>query len=962
VRTWWNECTFKWFMLKRYELPELSVWIRTPSHSPKRVQVQEDISAEQMLARILTEFALEGEHQLETKVHGQPQEFKIASGWEYTAVPERQDRSPATNSATPAALEYIMSATPEITPIQSQAPAALAYITSDTPEDFSDFLSGSTQDVPPAEVLVPDARTPSDTSTQQEAAAREQTTRVQQFIDGPPAPRRDFITDSTPEISTQDPPSATSPGASQNSVDDSPYLVTRVAYEERVCPVGYDPQWDETELHQCARRVMGVQNDQQATLQMVDQCAQSDAEPNWLLTKVEPQTTEELLDWISAPVKSTQLGADAVARMRETIAEQDKARRQQEVAQAAQVRARIRQRQHVFYGTGIDKSYSWNTLNIGFDNRPRQRLEVRTDIPEEILMAAIAEQYEVGGEMEFVVDGLAGAKWYDICEYATYTLYRVETILRLQPQRILGTRFIKAQGHVPVPIVMRYGMREERVAVRQDMTRSEMVSQMIAQFRVGSGEWTVGIEDAVRNAQAEFKISPDWRYTLEQLRRPTAHVMMRHRGQSRERDVPEGTSEADMKRLLVSGFGVDHRQRWRVMTRTPIGRDEPYELKRNWTYELAPYVTPATPESFRILVNTRLNGLKDDIELETSWSEGQVDEACRHHWIDEQRSGEDGSVPFTKLVTLNDDARVEPFAVHENWTYELKIKPTVPQWVNDQKLGTSPPPLHPEELVMVGLQLEGSTRIERKVKSGLTEHGLKLIMWELLDYPRGPPYLHIKNSRDETELIFKIGHQWTYTLRRQPMNMLRDPKKQRSVDGEDGDMTSATRKMHEAHSIGKPGGDGRSGTTPQGQTTPGANRATGHITVWSETKTTNLTASENTTKGELIDRIVEHLGEPKGSSAMEVRNRKGALQTKYKVVEGWSYKIYRMSPPGTQEAGNQELRKRGNETRPVLNRSSVTAWQEVAEEEQNRTEARTATSGSSRASRTTAGSLSRFAG
>jgi hypothetical protein len=38
-------------------------------------------------------------------------------------------------------------------------------------------------------------------------------------------------------------------------------------------------------------------------------------------------------------------------------------------------------------------------------------------------------------------------------------------------------------------------------------------------------------------------------------------------------------------------------------------------------------------------------------------------------------------------------------------------------------------PLHPGELVTIGLQLEDGTRLERRVKRNATEHGLKQKMW-----------------------------------------------------------------------------------------------------------------------------------------------------------------------------------------------------------------------------------------
>jgi hypothetical protein len=101
-----------------------------------------------------------------------------------------------------------------------------------------------------------------------------------------------------------------------------------------------------------------------------------------------------------------------------------------------------------------------------------------------------------------------------------------------------------------------------------------------------------------------------------------------------------------------------------------------------------------------------------------------------------------------------------------------------------------------------------------------------------------------------------------------------------------------------------------------------------HITGWCGTKTQELAVSEQTTKSDLIDIIADKLGEPRGSYALEIKDRGGALRTGYQVVEGWSYIIYRMSPPGTQAATDLSLRHRGNEVRPLLNRSSASAWHE----------------------------------
>jgi hypothetical protein len=499
-------------------------------------------------------------------------------------------------------------------------------------------------------------------------------------------------------------------------------------------------------------------------------------------------------------------------------------------------------------------------------------------------------------------------------------------------------------------------MREERVTVRQDTTQGELVSQLITQFQAGAGEWAVTTEDEAHTRQ-DFRIEPNWRYTLEQQRRPTIRVTMQHRRQDHVCEVPVGTTEEGMKQLLVRGFQADIAKRWQVISRTPMHREDPYELKKGWTYELVEFVPPAAQESFRVLANTRLNGRRDDIEIETGWSEAQVHEACQQNWLEELREASDGRVPTTKLVTLDGNMQRVAFVAREGWTYEVKIKPQTPQWVSDRRLRESSPPSSPHELVLVGLQLEDGPRVERKVKQSLSEHGLKLEMWELSDYPQGPLYLHIRGERDELETTFKISWQWTYTLRRRPMETLRNQQKQQRVDGETGDPASATRMMREAQSLSKSTGAGTSkakmnaqGATQVTQTKHA--EVTRHVTVWCGRKTTNLTVRESMKKGDLIEWIVKELGEPQGSYTMEVWNTRGVLVPEYRVMEGWSYKIYRTSPPGTQEAADQALRKRGNESRPVLNRSSASAWHE---EERNRTEARTADSGTGGTSRKSVG-------
>jgi hypothetical protein len=75
---------------------------------------------------------------------------------------------------------------------------------------------------------------------------------------------------------------------------------------------------------------------------------------------------------------------------------------------------------------------------------------------------------------------------------------------------------------------------------------------------------------------------------------------MRKRPHTRTREVPENTTEDGMKRLMVSGFAADGKKKWRVVSRTPIGRIAPYELKANWSYELVEYAQ-TVPESYRVV-------------------------------------------------------------------------------------------------------------------------------------------------------------------------------------------------------------------------------------------------------------------------------------------------------------------------------------------------------------------------
>jgi hypothetical protein len=260
---------------------------------------------------------------------------------------------------------------------------------------------------------------------------------------------------------------------------------------------------------------------------------------------------------------------------------------------------------------------------------------------------------------------------------------------------------------------------------------------------------------------------------------------------------------------------------------------------------------------------------------------------------------------------MDDQGQRVPFEAQEGWTYELRVKPQTPKWVLAEKMTKGHAPSGPNELVMVGLQLEDGPRFEGKVKRSTGEHGLKVLAWELFDWPPGPLYVHIVSSRGETEFAFRIEPQWTYILRAQPPKVIR---KEREPDrAKEGAARPAPRPTEPMRA--------------KGQMTVGLG-AKRHITGWCGTKTQELTVSDKTTKSDLIDRIADKLGEPRGSYALEVKDRGGALRNEYQVVEGWSYIIHRISPPGTQEATDLSLRHRGNEARPLLNRSSATAWHE----------------------------------
>jgi hypothetical protein len=91
-------------------------------------------------------------------------------------------------------------------------------------------------------------------------------------------------------------------------------------------------------------------------------------------------------------------------------------------------------------------------------------------------------------------------------------------------------------------------------------------------------------------------------------------------------------------------------------------------------------------------------------------------------------------------------------------------------------------------------------------------------------------------------------------------------------------------------------------------------------------KAENLRVEESIEKADMIDRIAERLKEPRVSYAMEVRDGSCELRREFEVVEGWIYRPQRTSPPGTQKEEREEMKRRGNKARSLLNRSSLRAW------------------------------------
>jgi hypothetical protein len=114
-------------------------------------------------------------------------------------------------------------------------------------------------------------------------------------------------------------------------------------------------------------------------------------------------------------------------------------------------------------------------------------------------------------------------------------------------------------------------------------------------------------------------------------------------------------------------------------------------------------------------------------------------------------------------------------------------------------------------------------------------------------------------------------------------------------------------------------------------------------------KADNLTITNDSIKAELIDSIVDKLGEPRGSYVIETRDARCRLQTELKIEEGWIYKPRRTSPPETQEEqedqeGRDEKRGEPTEKRKTeyeqRRERDQTIVRRVEEEERQKEEAR----------------------
>jgi hypothetical protein len=118
-----------------------------------------------------------------------------------------------------------------------------------------------------------------------------------------------------------------------------------------------------------------------------------------------------------------------------------------------------------------------------------------------------------------------------------------------------------------------------------------------------------------------------------------------------------------------------------------------------------------------VRANTGYQGLLWDIEMDTSWTYGQVWEAVQVVWTRKLKEKsttvhQDASGPLTKMQVRDEHGRLAAFTVREGWTYELVEEDwRGPELANRPVYKPHPRPAKPEVEVLVGLQLEDGLRV-----------------------------------------------------------------------------------------------------------------------------------------------------------------------------------------------------------------------------------------------------------
>jgi hypothetical protein len=137
-------------------------------------------------------------------------------------------------------------------------------------------------------------------------------------------------------------------------------------------------------------------------------------------------------------------------------------------------------------------------------------------------------------------------------------------------------------------------------------------------------------QEEKRQEELRVWLQDDGKCRAENKRRmETVTILMTRGANRRSASVPAKTDEREMVQLLVSKLGEGMRQRWRVSVRNFVSCDQaPFKLCDGGSHELAELEAPAAPPApVKVTANTRLGALREDIELNTSWTERQVHEA-----------------------------------------------------------------------------------------------------------------------------------------------------------------------------------------------------------------------------------------------------------------------------------------------------------------------------------------------